>query len=79
MAQYRAEELAASDVDLMIIGQAGLVDLSQALRRAEKRFRRAVNPTLYSRTEFGTKLRARDHFLTSVFDGAMLFIRHYRE
>jgi DNA-binding transcriptional ArsR family regulator len=70
----RAEERAASDVDLMIIGKAGLADLSQALRRAEKRLSRAVNPTLYSRTEFGTKLRASDHFLTSILDGALLFI-----
>jgi DNA-binding transcriptional ArsR family regulator len=70
----RAEELAASDVDLMIIGTAGLADLSQALRRAEKRLGRAVNPTLYTREEFGTKLRATDHFLTSVLDGARLVI-----
>jgi predicted nucleotidyltransferase len=70
----RAEELAASDVDLMIIGQVGLADLSHALRHAEKRLSRAVNPTLYSRKEFDTKLRARDHFLTSVLDGARFFI-----
>lgn len=70
----RAEELSASDVDLMIIGKVGLADLAPALRRAEKRLSRAVNPTLYSREEFGTKLRARDHFLTSVLDGARLFM-----
>src|SRR6266702_3772139 len=70
----RAEELAASDVDLMIIGKVGLAALSQALRRAEKRLSRAVNPTLYTREEFDTKLCARDHFLTSVLDGAKLSI-----
>jgi DNA-binding transcriptional ArsR family regulator len=70
----RAEELAASDVDLMIIGKIGLADLAPALRRTEKRLSRAVNPTLYSREEFAKKLRARDHFLTSVLDGAKLFI-----
>jgi DNA-binding transcriptional ArsR family regulator len=70
----RAEELAASDVDLMVIGKIGLAELAPALRRAEKRLSRAVNPTLYSRVEFGTKLRARDHFLRSVLDGAKLFI-----
>jgi predicted nucleotidyltransferase len=70
----RAEELAASDVDLMIIGNLGLADLSPALRRAEKRLGREVNPTLYTREEFDTKQRARDHFLTSVLDEARLFI-----
>ena len=70
----RAEELATSDVDLMVIGTIGLADLAPALRRAEKCLSRAVNPTLYSREEFATKLRAGDHFLTSVLDGATLFI-----
>ena len=70
----RAEELAASDVDLMIIGKVGLADISQALRRVEKRLSRAVNPTLYTREEFATKLRAGDHFLTSILDGVRLFI-----
>ena len=70
----RAEELATSDVDLMIIGKVGLAELVPVLRRAEKRLSRAVNPTLYTHEEFGTKLRARDHFLASVLDGARLFI-----
>ena len=75
----RAEELAASDVDLMIIGTVGLADLSPALRRAAKRLSRAVNPTLYTREEFGTKLRAKDHFLTAVLDGARLLILGNRD
>jgi DNA-binding transcriptional ArsR family regulator len=70
----RAEELATSDIDLMIIGKVGLADLAPALRRAEKRLSRAVNPTLYSREEFVTKLRAKDHFLIAVLNGAKLFI-----
>ena len=70
----RAEHLAASDIDLMIIGTVGLADLSPALRHAEKRLNRAVNPTLYSREEFATKRRARDHFLTAVLDGTTLCI-----
>jgi len=70
----RAEELAASDVDLMIIGKVGLADLAPALRRAEKCLSRAVNPSLYSREEFAKKLCVRDHFLTAVLNGAKLFI-----
>jgi DNA-binding transcriptional ArsR family regulator len=50
----RAEELASSDVDLMIIGQVGLAELTPALRRAEARLSRPVNPTLYTREEFAT-------------------------
>jgi len=70
----RAEELASSDVDLMIIGQVGLADLTPALRRAEGRLGRAVNPTLYTGEEFATKLQAGHHFLKTVLDGEKLFI-----
>ncbi len=70
----RAEEFAASNVDLMMIGKVGLADLPSALRRAERRLSRAVNPTLYRREEFGTKLRAGQHVLATVLDGAKLFI-----
>src|SRR5919108_5535455 len=70
----RAQELASSDVDLMIIGQVGLAELTPALRRAEGRLGRAVNPTLYTREEFATKLQAGHHFLKTVLDGEKLFI-----
>jgi DNA-binding transcriptional ArsR family regulator len=70
----RAEELASSDVDLMLIGQVGLAELTPALRRAEAQLGRAVNPTLYTREEFATKLQAGHHFLKAVLDGEKLFI-----
>ena len=70
----RATEMASSDVDLMIIGHVGLADLTPALRRAEARLGRPVNPTLYTREEFATKLQAGHHFLKAVLDGEKLFI-----
>jgi predicted nucleotidyltransferase len=70
----RATEIASSDVDVMIIGQVGLADLTPALRRAEARLGRPVNPTLYTREEFATKLQAGHHFLKTVLNGEKLFI-----
>jgi len=70
----RAEELASSDVDLMLIGHVGLADIAPALRQAERRLNRPVNPTVYSREEFATKLAAQHTFLRAVLDGAKLFI-----
>jgi predicted nucleotidyltransferase len=70
----RAEELASSDVDIMIIGQLGLAELTPALRRAEARLGRPVNPTLYTREEFATKLQAGHHFLKTVIGGEKLFV-----
>ena len=70
----RSEELASSDVDLMIIGRVGLADIALALRQAEMRLNRPVNPAVYSREECATKLAAGHAFLHTVLDGAKLFI-----
>ena len=70
----RTEELASSDIDLMLISAVGLAELAPALHRAEQRLSRPVNPTLYTREEFATKLQAGHHFLKSVLDGETLFI-----
>jgi hypothetical protein len=40
-----AEELASSDVDVMIIGHVGLAKLTPALRHAAEQLGRPVNPT----------------------------------
>lgn len=70
----RSEELASSDVDLLIIGRVGLADIAPALRQAEGRLNRPVNPTVYSREEFVARLAAGHAFLHTVLAGAKLFI-----
>ena len=52
----RSDEHSASDVDLMIIGNVGLADVSTPLRRAERHLNRPVNPTIYTPDEFAGKL-----------------------
>lgn len=71
----RSREHAASDVDLMVIGKAGLADLSPALHKAEQRVGREVNATVYSLEEFREKVKSRDHFLTAVLRGRKQFVR----
>jgi predicted nucleotidyltransferase len=71
----RGEEHAMSDVDLMVIGSAGLADLTPALRRAERRLGREVNATNYSRTEFRKKSATEDHFISEVLAAAKEFVK----
>jgi predicted nucleotidyltransferase len=71
----RNREHATSDVDLMVIGKAGLADLSPALRKAEQRLGREVNATAYSPEEFREKVKSRDHFLTTVLRARKHFVR----
>ncbi|MBI5709834.1 MAG: hypothetical protein HZC42_05925 [Candidatus Eisenbacteria bacterium] len=70
----RASEVSGSDVDLFIVGRVGLKDLTPALRKAEQRLRRPVNPTIYARTEFRSKLAAGSPFLSNVLDNEKLFV-----
>jgi uncharacterized protein len=71
----RAEERSTSDIDLIVIGEAGLSDLIPALRSSERTLGRPVNPSVYSVEEFRQKARNRDHFLTTVLRGAKQFVK----
>ena len=64
-----------SDVDVMVIGRAGLADLSPALRKAEARLGREVNVTAYSPEEFREKIKSGDHFLAAVLRGRKQFVK----
>ncbi len=70
----KSSEVAASDVDVVVIGSLGLADLSPVLEKAEERLGRAVNASVYSPQEFAKKLVAKNHFLCSVLDREKLFV-----
>jgi predicted nucleotidyltransferase len=70
----RGEELATSDVDLMVVGDAGLSDLAIPLRRVREKLGREVNPTVYSLDEFTRKASQGQHFIRSVLDKPRLFV-----
>lgn len=70
----RQEERSESDVDLMIIGGALLEDVLGKLANVEASVRRAVNPTVYSVSEFKTRLSAGNHFLNSVMRDQKIFL-----
>ena len=68
------EEKAGSDVDLMVIGQLGLRDLSRLLSGIEEKIGREVNPHIFHEAEFRKRVRAKEHFVSSVMDSSKIFI-----
>lgn len=62
----RGEEHTSSDVDIMIIGQIGLSEISKTLRSLEKKLDREINATCYKPEEFTRKIKSGNHFLISV-------------
>ena len=70
----RAEEHAASDVDLMIIGSVGLAELSRPLRRMEQSLGRAGNPVVYTSQELANRVRLKHHLVADVLRSKKLFV-----
>ena len=64
----------ASDVDLMIIGETRLSDLVPAIRVAEDRLRREINPTVFRPSEIQERLRASDHFISRTLSGSKIML-----
>ena len=70
----RGDLHAASDIDLMVIGDTSFGDVITVVQGAEKRLGRDVNPTVYSVDEFRGKIEAKHHFLTTVIAEPKLFV-----
>jgi predicted nucleotidyltransferase len=68
------KERSESDVDVMIVGEVNLADLSIVLRPLEDQLGRSVNVSVYTTHEFLKKLSQRNHFIGSVLKTELLFI-----
>lgn len=67
-------QTAGSDVDLLVVGDVTLADLIPAIRTAEARLHREVNPSVYPPKEFRLKLARGAPFLTRMVAGPKLFV-----
>ena len=72
--QARQEAGPDSDVDLMVIGEAGFAEVVSALAQAQDILGREINPTVYSPGEFGRKASSGHHFVRSVLKDRKLFL-----
>lgn len=70
----RGKEKRASDVDLLVVGDAAFSEIVSALAAAQQTLRREVNPTVYPPGEFTSKLAAGHHFLKTITKNERLFL-----
>ena len=68
------EERAESDVDLMIVGEVSLRDISTPLRGAREILRRQINPTLYRAEEYRLASAEENSFVQQVNEGPRIDI-----
>jgi predicted nucleotidyltransferase len=60
------KETAASDIDLLIIGEVGFAEVVGALHPVQETLGREVNPKIYRREEWNRMKHAKDAFVTEV-------------
>jgi predicted nucleotidyltransferase len=65
---------ARSDVDVLIVVDGNLGDISAAILSAQKRLGREVSPTVYSSGEFHAKLKTKHQFLMRVLEGPKIVL-----
>lgn len=70
----RGEADSSSDVDLLVVGDVGHVDLVEPLRVAGDRLGRPVNPCVFPPAEFEQKVAAGHYFLKTVLGDDKLFV-----
>jgi predicted nucleotidyltransferase len=65
---------ADSDVDLTIVGDVRLRELSTALRKAEEVLQREINPILYPAEEYEAELQKENSFISRIHRGSRIDI-----
>jgi len=70
----RHEEMAGSDVDLMVIGKLGLRKLTGMLSGVSEQIGREINPHVLSVEDFIKRRTNREHFITQVLEAPRIFI-----
>jgi len=67
-------ESAESDIDLIVIGSLSLRQLSRLLSGVAARVGREINPHVFTVEEFTRRMKARDHFISTVRAAPKLFV-----
>jgi predicted nucleotidyltransferase len=62
----RNKEKAASDIDLVVIGDLGMRTLTKFLSGLQEKVGREINPHVYTKEEFMKRIKLKDHFIISV-------------
>ena len=70
----RQEEMAGSDIDLMVIGHLGLREITALLSGLTEKVGREINPHVFTVKEFKKRIARKENFITQVLDEPKIFI-----
>ena len=64
-----------SDIDLFVIGDCGLREITRRIHSAAPQIGQEVNPYVISRDDFLSRLHENDHFLREIVDTPKIFLK----
>lgn len=67
-------ETASSDIDLLVIGDIGFVDVVRATHPAQTELGREINPVVYSAQEFKRRVDEQDPFVLDLLANPKIFL-----
>ena len=70
----RGTQSAASDIDLLVVGEVGFAELVQALYPLQQSLQREINPVLYTATEFQRRVQGGEAFVRQFLDQPNVFL-----
>lgn len=70
----REEDIARSDIDVIIVGRVSLMDIAKPLARAETLLTRHISTTIYTQAEFSSRVHSRQHFIGRVLQRPKIFL-----
>ena len=70
----RGEERAASDIDLIVVGDVAFRDVVRMLYSAQRTLGREINPKVHSPKEWSAKLAVQDAFVRDVLANPRIFV-----
>jgi len=68
-------ETAKSDIDLFVIGEIGLRELSKLLKQPGSQTNREINPHVMTKSEFATRKMNKEHFVTTVLAAPVIMVK----
>lgn len=66
---------AGSDIDLFVIGDCGLRDVTKRIHAAAGKIGQEINPYVISQNDFTERLHKQDHFLNDIISTPKIFLK----
>ena len=70
----KGTETSESDIDLFIIGNLGLRELSKIIKKPSRILNREINPHVMTATEFKKRVQENEHFISNMINTPKLMI-----